>query len=97
MSLFPAELAGEQQGPAARPPAEILERLETARRVDRDRSQKLRQLLRAAGIEGAIGPARELGELFEGGCGDGFMTFVEQEDRQAQHPELARKLAQLIR
>src|SRR6516165_3224133 len=96
MSLFYAELAGQEQRLAPGVPAVVLERLEPAGGIDRHRAQQLGQLMSAAGIEGAIGAAGKPGELLEGRGGERFAALVEQEDRETQDAELACHMAEIV-
>src|SRR6185312_6195867 len=85
-----AELLEETQRSAALGRlAEVLQRLATARGIDRDSREQLAQLLGRPRIERGIGAAREPRNLPEGALGLGVATFLEHEYRSADDAELA--------
>src|SRR5947209_19081198 len=79
------------------PRREIGERPHTARGVGSGRAQQLRELMRRARIEATIGPACEARDLAKGLLRDRLVTFLEHESRNTEKPELARRLAKIIK
>src|SRR5438034_449206 len=96
MSLFRAELPGQQQRIAASAPAEVLERLVSAGGIDGNGAQELCQLMGAARVEGAIGAAAQPGQLLERRRRNLIPAFVEDEGRQSQDAQLTGEMTEII-
>ena len=83
-------------GAARAPRRQFGERLHAAGGVGGDRAQQFAQLMRGAGVEAAIGAAREPRDLAIGVLGDRIVAFLEHEDRHAEQAELAGGGAQIV-
>ena len=87
----------QQLARAARAPRrQIGERLDAAGGIGRDRAQQFAELMRRAGIEAAIGAAREPRDLAIGVLGHRVVALLEHEDRHAEQAEFAGRRAQIV-
>ena len=75
---------------------QIRKRLDAARGIGRDRAQQFAELMRRAGIEAAIGAARQPRDLAKRVFRDRVVAFLEHEGRHAEQPKLAGRLAKIV-